>query len=35
MMPKSLKRFSDITLYLFGLEADSDFRSNGPEIIRH
>ena len=28
MMPKSVKRFSDdIMLYLFDLEADSDFRS--------
>jgi len=27
MMPKSVKRFSDdIMLYLFDLEADSDFR---------
>jgi len=35
MMPKSLKRFSDdIMLYPFDLEADSDFRSNRPEIIR-
>jgi len=35
MMPKSAKRFSgDIVLYLFDLEADSDFRSNRPEIIR-
>ncbi|MFD2055917.1 hypothetical protein ACFSQT_23475 [Mesorhizobium calcicola] len=30
MMPKSVKRFSDdIMLYLFELEADSDFRSRG------
>ncbi|ESX07171.1 hypothetical protein X769_05205 [Mesorhizobium sp. LSJC268A00] len=35
MMPKSVKRFSDdIMLYLFDLEAHSDFRSNRPEIIR-
>ncbi|ESX90169.1 hypothetical protein X744_03460 [Mesorhizobium sp. LNJC372A00] len=35
MMPKSVKRFSDdIMLYLFDLEADSDLRSNRPEIIR-
>ncbi|ESZ60906.1 hypothetical protein X729_15075 [Mesorhizobium sp. L103C131B0] len=35
MMPKSVKRFSDdIMLYLFDLEAPSDFRSNRPEIIR-
>ncbi len=35
MMPKSVKRFSDdIMLYLFDLEADSDFGSIRPEIIR-
>jgi len=35
MMPKSVKRFSDdIMLYLFDLEAGSDFRSIRPEIIR-
>ncbi|ESY43190.1 hypothetical protein X746_22930 [Mesorhizobium sp. LNJC380A00] len=35
MMPKSVKRFSDdITLYLFDLEPDSDFRSIRSEIIR-
>ncbi len=35
MMPKSVKRFSDdIMLYPFDLEADSDFRSIRPEIIR-
>ena len=35
MIPKSGNRFSDdITLYLFGLEPDSDFRSTRPEIIR-
>jgi len=34
-MPKSVKRFSgDIMLYLFDLEAVSDFRSIRPEIIR-
>jgi hypothetical protein len=32
MMPKSVKRFSDdITLYLFDLKTDSDFRSIRPE----
>jgi len=35
MMPKSVKRFSDdIMLYLLDLEADSDFSSIRPEIIR-
>ncbi|CCV07146.1 conserved hypothetical protein [Mesorhizobium metallidurans STM 2683] len=35
MMQKSGKRLSDdIMLYLFDLEADSDFRSIRPEIIR-
>jgi len=35
MMLKNVKRFSeDIMLYLFDLEADSDFRSTRPEIIR-
>jgi hypothetical protein len=35
MMPKSVKRFSsDIMLYLFDAETDSDFRSIRPEIIR-
>jgi len=35
MMPKRVKRFSDdIMLYPFDLEADSDFRSIRPEIIR-
>jgi len=34
MMPKSVKRLSDDNmLYLFDLEADSDFRSIRPEII--
>ncbi|ESY73393.1 hypothetical protein X740_32535 [Mesorhizobium sp. LNHC221B00] len=35
MVPKNVKRFSDdMMLYLFDLEANSDFRSNRPEIIR-
>ena len=35
MMPKSVKRLSDdIMLYLFELEADSDFRLIQLEIIR-
>jgi len=35
MMPKSVKRFSGaIMLYFLDLEADSDFRSIRPEIIR-
>ncbi|TPI43278.1 hypothetical protein FJW05_23295 [Mesorhizobium sp. B2-9-1] len=35
MMPKSMQRSSgDIMLRFFGLETDSDFRSDRPEIIR-
>lgn len=34
-MPKNVKQFSDdMMLYLFDLEANSDFRSTRPEIIR-
>jgi len=35
MMPKSVNRFSDdIMLCFFDVEADPDFRSIRPEIIR-
>lgn len=34
-MPKNVKQFSDdMMLYPFDLEANSDFRSTRPEIIR-